>query len=234
MSPSTTVFLCFDGLDTLAKAYLNGHPIGHFKNMYRQYRVDVRDKLAPSGETNMLLIVLSSPLRYVRRANQAEGYEGVSESHYLRKSHTDFGSYLGARPNSRRHSPSGITAINCRQSGSQGSHSTTAARYEELLSHPRLCRAPPISNLVLGHISTRLCIGAACKKRGCFLAGFRTRRTSEMGPPSSAERAVDFPSSAPEGAFSFSASFLAHLWGAVDIIMHTGSHGGLPDWLKPF
>ncbi len=49
---SAPAFLHFDGLDTLAKAYLNGKLIGRFDNMYRQYAVDVRSRLSPSDEDN--------------------------------------------------------------------------------------------------------------------------------------------------------------------------------------
>jgi beta-mannosidase len=48
--------LRFGGLDTLADAYLNGASIGHFENMFREYAVDVKDHLAPSGEENVLVV----------------------------------------------------------------------------------------------------------------------------------------------------------------------------------
>jgi len=96
------VLLHFDGLDTLAVAYLDGHEIGRFDNMYRQYVVDVSDKLAPEGCENVLLIVFSSPLRAVSRVKLPKEMEGVSKMHALRKCHSDFGSYLGARPHSAK------------------------------------------------------------------------------------------------------------------------------------
>lgn len=96
------VFLRFDGLDTLAEAYLNGRHIGSFNNMYRQYAVDVKDKLAPAGEDNLLLVVFSSPLRFVNRVEVPKDQEGVGKAHFLRKCHSDFGSYLGARPHSAK------------------------------------------------------------------------------------------------------------------------------------
>ena len=104
-SPATTngpVFLRFDGLDTLATAYLNGNKIGSFNNMYRQYAVDVRDNLAPAGRDNVLLIIFSSPLRFVRQVKRPEHHKGLSKHKYLRKCHSDFGSYLGARPHSAK------------------------------------------------------------------------------------------------------------------------------------
>jgi len=94
------VFLRFEGLDTLGNAYLNGVLIGRFNNMYRQYSLDVRDKLSPPGRDNVLLIVFSSPLRFVDQVKRPPHHKGVSKHKYLRKSHSDFSSYLGARPHS--------------------------------------------------------------------------------------------------------------------------------------
>ncbi len=96
------VFLCLDGLDTLAKAYLNGELIGEFENMNRTYRVEVRAELVGPGQVNTLQIVFAAPLRFVEQVQQQPGFEGVAKFHYLRKSHSDFGSYLGARPHSAK------------------------------------------------------------------------------------------------------------------------------------
>ncbi|MHC4179198.1 MAG: glycoside hydrolase family 2 protein, partial [Planctomycetota bacterium] len=96
------ILLCFDGLDTLAEAYLNGQHIGSFNNMYRQYAVDVKDKLAMAGKDNVLVIIFSSPLRAVHQVKELPHLKGVSKQHYLRKCHSDFGSYLGARPHSAK------------------------------------------------------------------------------------------------------------------------------------
>ncbi len=57
------VFLRFDGLDTLATVYLNGIKIADFNNMFRRYKVDVREQLSPAERDNVLLIIFSSPLR---------------------------------------------------------------------------------------------------------------------------------------------------------------------------
>ena len=88
------VFLHFDGLDTLAKAYINGKLIGQFDNMYRQYAVDVRSHLSPEGRDNILLIVFSSPLQFIGQIQQTPEEKGIAKAHYLRKCHSDFGSYL--------------------------------------------------------------------------------------------------------------------------------------------
>jgi len=97
---SGPVFLRFGGLDTLAAAYLNGQPIGRFDNMYREYAVSVRDQLAPPGQDNVLLIIFSSPLRFIKQVKPGEAGKGMPMFKYLRKCHSDFGSYLGARPHS--------------------------------------------------------------------------------------------------------------------------------------
>jgi len=76
--------LRFEGLDTLADAWLNGAPIGHFANMYREFSVDVKDRLAPPGQQNTLVIVFFSPIRF--------------RDECKRKCHGDFSSYLGAAP----------------------------------------------------------------------------------------------------------------------------------------
>ncbi|MHC4693754.1 MAG: beta-mannosidase [Planctomycetota bacterium] len=97
---SGPVFLRFEGLDTLAKIYLNGRKIGFFNNMYREYAVDVRDQLARAGRENILLIVFSSPLRFVNQVQRPQRHKSLGKYKWLRKSHGDFSSYLGARPHS--------------------------------------------------------------------------------------------------------------------------------------
>lgn len=92
------VFLCFEGIDTLATAYLNGHKIGEFNNMFRQYRLDVQEHLSPGRRDNVLLIVFSSPLRFINSVERPERHKNLPKHKWLRKSHGDFSSYLGARP----------------------------------------------------------------------------------------------------------------------------------------
>jgi beta-mannosidase len=95
------VYLRFQGLDTLATVYLNGDEIGRFENMHRHYAVEVRGILRPPEESNVLLVVFASALRYVESVPERFGHqEGVEPYHYLRKCRSDFTSYLGARPHS--------------------------------------------------------------------------------------------------------------------------------------
>src|SRR5579871_3301750 len=93
------VFLRFEGLDTLAFAYLNDMPVGQFDNMFREYVVDVRPYLAPPGQANTLLVLFQSPLRFVQAVRQPPEHQGKIARHkYFRKAANDFGTYLGARP----------------------------------------------------------------------------------------------------------------------------------------
>ncbi|MCY2950784.1 MAG: hypothetical protein NTU53_02265 [Planctomycetota bacterium] len=61
-----SALLRFEGLDTLAQAYLNGAWIGRFENMFREYAVDVKARLAPAGEMNTLIVIFSSALQNFR------------------------------------------------------------------------------------------------------------------------------------------------------------------------
>ena len=97
-----SVFLRFDGLDTLATVYLNEIKIGDFNNMFRQYKVDVREQLSPGGQDNVLVIIFSSPLRFVNQVERPERHKGLPKHKWLRKSHGDFSSYLGARPHAAK------------------------------------------------------------------------------------------------------------------------------------
>jgi hypothetical protein len=93
-----TAFLEFQGLDTLATAYLNGTEIGRFDDMYRQYRVEVTKQLSAAGQDNLLLIVFHSPVRYLSELKPPHGAV-IPATRYLRKAPPDFTNYLGARPN---------------------------------------------------------------------------------------------------------------------------------------
>jgi hypothetical protein len=93
-----TAILRFEGLDTLADAYLNGQHLGQFENMFREYAVDVTKRLAAPGQENVLVIVFSSPLRFMKAAKLPPNDPGAARHKSLRKCHSDFGSYLGATP----------------------------------------------------------------------------------------------------------------------------------------
>ncbi len=104
-SPMTSggpVFLHLCGLDTLAAVYLNGSEIARCNNMNRAFTVDVHRHLAPRDRINVLLIVFSSPLRFIDDVRQPAGHVGIIARHkYLRKSLSDFAtSYFGIHPHS--------------------------------------------------------------------------------------------------------------------------------------
>jgi len=77
--------LGFEGLDTLAQAYLNGTWIGRFENMFREYAVDVKARLAPAGEMNTLIVIFSSPLRYFRSTGLPQNDPAFPGSKSIRK-----------------------------------------------------------------------------------------------------------------------------------------------------
>jgi hypothetical protein len=95
---SGPVFLRFGGLDTIATAYVNGRLVGRFENMYRRHAASVRKFLKPPGKPNTLVLVFSAPLRHGAEARK----KGLSPNKALRKCHSDFGSYMGARPHSMK------------------------------------------------------------------------------------------------------------------------------------
>ena len=93
------VRLRFKGLDTLAKAYLNGRLIGAFDNMFREYVVEAGEFLRPLGQGNVLLVVFASQARYLESLQiPPDQAVFVERFKFLRKSNHDFKSYLGARP----------------------------------------------------------------------------------------------------------------------------------------
>jgi beta-mannosidase len=90
--------LKFEGLDTLAEAFLNGLALGRFENMFRHYVVDVSQALRPPGQENTLLVIFRSVTGYLDRLQQLPEHAGlIGKTQYIRKA-GDFGSYLGARP----------------------------------------------------------------------------------------------------------------------------------------
>jgi beta-mannosidase len=87
------VFLCADGLDTLAEITLNGQAVGITDNMFRSYRWEVKDGLIPGG--NQLRITFRSPVRYITAKYKGQpltcGMESIPGGTYLRKAACHFG-----------------------------------------------------------------------------------------------------------------------------------------------
>lgn len=93
------VLLRFEGIDTLADIYVNGHQVGTAYNMHRTWEFDVSGILR--GGENTLRVVLHSPVRYIREENEkiytggsADAMEGFP---HLRKAHCMFGWDWGPR-----------------------------------------------------------------------------------------------------------------------------------------
>lgn len=93
------VLLHFDGIDTIADLLLNGNVLGHVENMHRTWEFPVKELLQSTG--NELKVILRSPTKYIREANEREHIPGSGESMagfpYLRKAHCMFGWDWGPR-----------------------------------------------------------------------------------------------------------------------------------------
>ena len=109
------LFLCFDGIDTLADIYLNDTLLGHTENMHRAWEFDIKS-LAKAGE-NQLRVVIYSPTKYIKEENEKVYTGGVSEAMagypHLRKAHCMFGWDWGPRlPDAGLFRPVYLKAVN--------------------------------------------------------------------------------------------------------------------------
>lgn len=100
ISPDTPneVYLCFNGLDTRADIILNGEKIAECNNMFRHFRFAVKRLLKSGNKQNTLIVHFYSPVKYIADIASKIGKQSYADIKYLRKTHQDFGSYLGARP----------------------------------------------------------------------------------------------------------------------------------------
>ena len=91
--------LSFEGIDTIADVYLNGHCLGHTYNMHRTWEFPA-DDLCREG-TNELRICLHSPTKYIREKDKEHHLGGAVEAMrgfpHLRKAHYMFGWDWGPR-----------------------------------------------------------------------------------------------------------------------------------------
>ena len=100
--------LLFAGLDTYADVFLNGTPILNADNMFRHWRVPVKDKL--HAGTNTLRVVFHSPVMYILPKVKALPYrlptvsqvltaseEGIATDPYTRKAPYNYGWDWGPR-----------------------------------------------------------------------------------------------------------------------------------------
>ena len=93
------VILVFEGLDTIAKVYLNGQIIGATNNMHRTYKYDVKQLLKAGA--NELRIYFSSPTAFTEKAHKENPKWGSTDATegfvHLRKAHCMFGWDWGPR-----------------------------------------------------------------------------------------------------------------------------------------
>ncbi|RLV86522.1 Beta-mannosidase B [Meyerozyma sp. JA9] len=86
--------LVFEGLDTFATVYLNEKKILETDNMFRTYKVDVKDKIE-FGKSNSLRIYFKSALREGRRLEKEIGrlvcFNGETSRLHVRKSQYHYG-----------------------------------------------------------------------------------------------------------------------------------------------
>lgn len=91
--------LRFEGIDTLAKVYLNGRVLGETNNMHRVWEFDL-GWTARAGE-NTLRVEIVSPTRYIEEENQKVFTGGSTDAMrgfpHLRKAHCMFGWDWGPR-----------------------------------------------------------------------------------------------------------------------------------------
>lgn len=93
------LILRFDGIDTLAKVYLNGRLLGSANNMHRIWEFSIKDA-AKAGE-NELVVEIASPTRYIEEENRKVFTGGSTDAMrgfpHLRKTHCMFGWDWGPR-----------------------------------------------------------------------------------------------------------------------------------------
>ncbi|MBA7536255.1 Beta-galactosidase [subsurface metagenome] len=92
------IILCFDGLDTEVDVFLNGEKLAYCNNMHRRWRIPVAGKLMPPGEKNSLILRFYPPAKVIDKFNELYPDSEVVPRKYIRKTGSDFKSYLGAKP----------------------------------------------------------------------------------------------------------------------------------------
>ncbi|MCF6170819.1 MAG: glycoside hydrolase family 2 protein [Bacteroidales bacterium] len=89
------ISLVFEGLDTYAEVFLNGEPILSADNMFRTWRVEVKQKLRKSN--NRLKVVFRSPLTVNLEKQSALRYKLPEVRAFTRKAAYQFGWDWGPR-----------------------------------------------------------------------------------------------------------------------------------------
>ena len=90
--------LVFEGIDTVARIFLNGIFVGETMNMFMEYRFDVKDKLKVGS--NILRVEMISPVRYAKILENNFGRLKLHRNTfrvYIRKAQYSFGWDWGPR-----------------------------------------------------------------------------------------------------------------------------------------
>lgn len=86
------VDLVFDGLDTVAQVYLNGHLVLNSDNMFREWRIQAKPYLKEGA--NELLVVFPSPIKAAHDAATPDKWRVETETpekNYVRKAAYEYG-----------------------------------------------------------------------------------------------------------------------------------------------
>ena len=93
------VLLRCEGLDTIAKIFINGQPVGRADNMHRIWEFDIKAALR-IGE-NTVVVQFASPTKYIKEAYARSVAKGSSDAMvgfpHIRKAHCMFGWDWGPR-----------------------------------------------------------------------------------------------------------------------------------------
>jgi len=95
------VNLCFDGLDTEVDVFLNNKKIANCNNMHRRWSIPITSKLFPENQMNTLMLRFYPPQKAIERFTAKYPDYPIKSNKYkfIRKTGSDFSSYLGAKPN---------------------------------------------------------------------------------------------------------------------------------------
>ncbi len=85
------IFLCFDGADTLAEVFVNGHSVGKMENMFLAYRFDVKPYL--TLKLNRVQVRFDSSTAYIRSKHDGVNYRELfsQDRIHIRKAQCHWG-----------------------------------------------------------------------------------------------------------------------------------------------
>ncbi len=88
---SNRIFLCFEGADTLAEAFVNGCFVGKMENMFLAYRFDVKPYL--TLKTNRVQVRFASSTAYIRSRHDGVNYRELfsQDRIHIRKAQCHWG-----------------------------------------------------------------------------------------------------------------------------------------------